>query len=111
MTCAICRRDCHGLGWYDPELRPRMSVIHQACSVGCLNIIIDTKGKFVHTTQSEKAAIEAGGQAGGEYLDSIGKFSLDQLSAAEYGEFCSRVFFGACEKLQDIAALDTEVPY
>jgi hypothetical protein len=88
-----------------------MSVIYQACSVGCLNIIIGTRGKFVHTTQSEKAAIEAGGQAGGEYLDSIGKFSLDQLSAAEYGEFCSRVFFGACKELQEIAALDTEVPY
>ena len=88
-----------------------MSVIHQACSVCCLNIIIDTKGKFVHTTQSEKSAIEAGGQAGGEYLDGIGKFSLDQLSKAEYDEFCSRVFFGACDRLQEIAALETEVPY
>lgn len=88
-----------------------MSVIHHACSVCCLNIIIDTKGKFVHTTQSEKAAIEAGGQSGGDYLDSICKFSLDQLSKAEYDEFCSRVFFGACEKLQDIAALEVAVPY
>jgi len=111
MNCEICRRDNSGLAWYDPELRPRMSVIHHACSTRCLNIIIDTKGKFVHTTQSEKDAIEVGGQSGGAYLDSIGKFSLDQLSKAEYDEFCSRVFFGACEKLQDIAALETEVPY
>lgn len=111
MTCHICRREGSGLGWYDPDHRPRMSVIYQSCSVECLNIVIDTKGKYVHTTKNEQAAIEAGGQAGGEYLDSIGKFALDQLSKAEYDEYCKRVFVAACEELQTRATNDTAVPY
>lgn len=88
-----------------------MSVMYHACSIDCLNLIIDTRGKFVHTSKSEKAAIEIGGRAGGEHLDSIGKFSLDQLSAAEYYEYCSRVYVATCDELRRIAAMETEVPY
>ena len=39
----------------------------------------------------EKKAVEAGGKMGGEYLESIGKFNLMELSREEWLIFCECV--------------------
>lgn len=42
----------------------------------------------------EKAALEHGGQAGGEYLESIRQFSLERLSGEQWSTFLARVLDG-----------------
>ena len=42
----------------------------------------------------EVLASEIGGQEGGEYLEEIGKFSLETLTEEEYAEYVQRVIWG-----------------
>ncbi|QDP60539.1 MAG: hypothetical protein Unbinned338contig1000_32 [Prokaryotic dsDNA virus sp.] len=57
----------------------------------------------------EKTAAAIGGNAGGEYLDSIGVFDLRQLSPDQWGEFCGRIFQGTCDELRRRA--NDEIPF
>ena len=108
--CQICKREGKGLGWYDIEKHGKSRKIHWACSSGCMYMIADFKGDYEVTTENEKVAIWDGFCAGGEYLDSIKKYSLDQLSKGEAEEFARICFETACNKLADIAA-DLDVPF
>ncbi len=65
--------------------------------------------KNPNLTADEAAAAWAGGEDGGQYLDSIGKFDLRSLSEKEWGEFCGRVFAGACADLRRRA--DDTIPF
>lgn len=59
--------------------------------------------------QCEKTAIEAGGAAGGAYLESIGKTDLATLTAAEWATFCAALFEATCADLRRQA--DDWVPF
>lgn len=59
--------------------------------------------------QDERGAAIRGGEDGGAYLDSIGKFDLRTLSEAEWGEFCARIFAGAVAELRRVA--DDQIPF
>ncbi len=58
---------------------------------------------------NERQAALAGGDAAGAYLDGIGKTDLAAMTEAEWGEFCGRLFAGACDALRKAA--DDEVPF
>ena len=63
--------------------------------------------------------MQAGGQAAGEYLESIGKSDLAVLSTAEWSTLIEAVVTGYCDTLRDLAghdrdrieAMQQKVPY
>lgn len=99
--CAVCRRSSErGHSVSTPE------ALTHFCSAACIRIWI-MKGPDI--THNERAAAIAGGNAGGEYLDEIGKTDLASLSPEEWGEFCARLFAAACDALR--AAADDDIPF
>lgn len=61
----------------------------------------------VEERHSKEAAKYAGSMAG-EYLESIGKFSLDTLSGDEWAEFCEIM---CCNFLMKKIEFEDEVPF
>jgi hypothetical protein len=57
----------------------------------------------------ERRALEDGGNAGGAYLDEIGKTDLAALSEQEWGEFLGLVLKGYAESMREIVS--REVPF
>jgi hypothetical protein len=56
--------------------------------------------KMIDKTHDEKAALVAGGNAGGEYLDSIGITDLVTLSVEQYQQYVECVVGGYIEHLE-----------
>ena len=104
MICAVCRREARGFA-FDPKLGRIKGKAASACSMRCLEIVFRGKG-MIDPTPNEKAAMESGGQLGGEYLDSIGKTDLAALSANEWATFVEAVVTGYCDHLREMAARD-----
>lgn len=102
--CAVCRRQS---GPYAISLPadPGQSGFHQFCSFDCARAFMAHNPA---TSDERKAAVE-GGNAGGAYLDGIGKTDLASLTEAEWAEFCTRVFVGTCDALR--AQADDEIPF
>ena len=57
----------------------------------------------------EGRALEDGGNAGGEYLDSIGKTDLAQLKPEEWSTFLGCILQGYAESMREIVL--KEVPF
>lgn len=57
----------------------------------------------------ERRALEDGGNAGGEYLDEIGKTDLASLDEAEWSTFLGKVLTGYADSMREIVR--REVPY
>ncbi len=85
--CAVCRREPRGFGWFDAIYRvsdPRRDrSTRELCSMRCQDICHRRRG-MIDPTPNEIAAMRAGGQAAGEYLESIGKTDLAVLTEAEW---------------------------
>ncbi len=61
---------------------------------------------MIDPTPNEQAAMKAGGQAGGQYLDSLAKTDLNGLSLQEWQTFIEVIVTGYCDHLRDLAAID-----
>jgi hypothetical protein len=57
----------------------------------------------------ERRALEDGGNAGGSYLDEIGKTDLAQLEPEEWSTFLGLVLQGYADSMREIVS--KEVPY
>lgn len=79
--------------------------IRQFCSHECAVIFMTKKP----VKPDERTAAKIGGNAGGAYLDGIGKTDLASLTEDEWTEFCVRVFQGTCEELKRRA--NDEIPF
>lgn len=55
---------------------------------------------MIDPNDKELRAIDSGGEMGGEYLESIGKFDMSKLSAIEWHQFLRCVVGGYTESLQ-----------
>ena len=74
---------------------------------------------MIDPTPNEQAAITHGGAMAGEYLDSLGKTDLAQLTSAEWQTFIEAIVTGYCDHLraladQDrhrLAGMSAEAPY
>ena len=86
--CAVCRREPRGFGWFDASYRvsdPRRDRSYrQLCSRRCQDICHRRRG-MIDPTPNEIAAMQAGGQLAGEYLESIGKSDLVDAHARRNG--------------------------
>lgn len=101
--CPICRKPARDVG-----LNRAGESYVQLCSDACLQLYI-RRGFTDMTDASEKASAIKGGEAGGAYLDQIGKSDLGNMTRAEWEEFCTRLFQGACEHMRVIAS--DEIPF
>ena len=61
---------------------------------------------MIDPTPNERAAIAHGGAMGGEYLDSLGKTDLTQLSFEEWQTLIEVIVTGYCDHLRDLAGRD-----
>lgn len=92
--CAVCRR---ASGAIAVDIPGRGCA--RFCSLDCSEIWMKRRPQ----DQDEKAALEAGGRAAGEYLDSIGKSDLVALTPDEWSRFCAVLFEFTCADLRERA--------
>lgn len=62
---------------------------------------------MIDPTPNEEAAMRAGGAAGGEYLEHLGRADLAALTPDEWSAFIEAVITAYTDTLQDLAAQDT----
>lgn len=63
---------------------------------------------MIDPTPNEIAAMEAGGAAAGEYLESLGRSDLALLSVEEWRTLIETIVTGYCDALREFAARDRE---
>ncbi len=63
---------------------------------------------MIDPTPNEQAAMIAGGNAAGEYLESLAKSDLATLSPAEWRQLIEIVVTGYCDTLLELAAQDRD---
>jgi hypothetical protein len=99
MVCRTCGKRARGPtqpGWLDMDLRDKDTGELQECvafcRVECMTTWISKETKAViDPTAVELDILQSAGQAGGEYLDSIGKFNLEALSGDEWMVFLQTI--------------------
>lgn len=67
------------------------------------------KAYYAKLDEFEKQALEDGGNAGGSYLDEIGRTDLADLAPEEWATFLARVMTGYADSMRDIVS--REVPF
>lgn len=103
-TCFICKRRHDNLGVAPSERHP----VKWSCKP-CLSTTNLKKVYHMRLDEFESRALEDGGNAGGEYLDSIQKTDLASLDEREWAAFLGRVLQGYADSMRDIVS--REVPY
>ena len=63
---------------------------------------------MIDPTPNEIAAMQAGGEAAGEYLESLGKSDLAMLSIDEWQTLIEVIVTGYCDALRDLAGRDRD---
>ena len=66
---------------------------------------------MIDPSHNERAATVKGGQAGGRYLEQIGKTDLVAFSDAEWAGFVEHLVTGYCDHLRGLAADMSECPF
>ena len=61
---------------------------------------------MIDPTPNEQAAMAAGGDAGGAYLESLGRSDLATLSRPEWKQLIEIVVTGYCDRLRVLAGRD-----
>ena len=107
LVCAVCGRPGTGHGFAPSDLHP----IAWLCDdTDCIPIARDTyRMPQQKLTRIERLAVHQGGDAGGAYLDEIGKTDLASLTEDEWFEFLERVEAGRREAL--VTTLKHESPF
>jgi hypothetical protein len=107
--CAVCHRQSRGFGWFNANLSVdnpgRDESYRQLCSRICQDLCHRRRG-MIDPTPNERAAMEHGGAMAGEFLDSLGKTDLAQLSVDEWHALIEVIVTGYCDHLRDLAGQD-----
>lgn len=103
-TCFICKRRHSNLGVAPYERAP----IKWFCDAHLGNTNLP-KVYHMRLDKYEEQALEDGGNAGGEYLDSINKTDLASLEPEEWSRFLGLVLQGYADSMREIVS--REVPY
>jgi hypothetical protein len=98
MVCACCGKRARGPtqpGWLDMDLKDKdtgqLDECVAFCRAECMTTWIIRRNKMVDPTKPELDALMLAGQAGGEYLESLGRYDLSALSEDEWVTFLSCV--------------------
>lgn len=112
-TCFICRRRSDNIG-YSPHDRAPIKWVCWECLDDTHNGIRSKLPKVYHMARKqlddyERRALEDGGNAGGSYLDSLGKSDMADLAPEEWSRFLGLVLQGYAESMRE--TVSREVPY
>ena len=91
-SCPVCQRAGGAI-----TITKGNGVPAQLCSDECAKVYIMRPEKLDF---NEKAAVAAGGQAAGAYLESIGKTDLATLTEPQWLRFCETLFAETCADLR-----------
>ena len=105
-TC-FCGREARGFAWRDPNNFAR--VLIGACSIDCLNIIVERSGIMTHVTDIEYAAVEAASENAGGFLDKLGKTDIATLTGEEWLDFILTTYMAVCNRVSELSRDD--VPF
>ena len=109
--CAVCRREPRGFGWFNAWLTVdnpgRDQSYRELCSKLCQDLCHRRRG-MIDPTPNERAAMAHGGAMAGEYLDSLGKTDVAQLSVEEWHTLIEVIVTGYCDHLRDLAGHDRD---
>ena len=112
--CSVCHREPRGFGWFIPYYRVsdrrRDESRKYLCSRVCQDLCHRRQG-MINTSRNEQAAMVKGGQAGGRFLEQIGKTDLATLSDTEWASFVEHLVTGYCDHLRELAADMSECPF
>lgn len=96
--CAACGKRHSGrvpAHWMEVDIRNTKTKALEnclaVCGWECMTTWIEGKTKVIDPTLVELDILQCAGQAGGEYLDSIGKFNLESLSGDEWMTFLQAI--------------------
>ena len=105
--CAV--REPRGLGWFDVRFKisdpQRDRNRRWLCSRACQDICHRRRG-MIDPTPNEVAAMSAGGEAGGAYLEALAKSDVATLSPAEWRQLIEIIVTGYCDTRRELAAKD-----
>jgi hypothetical protein len=94
MVCRACGKRARGPEqphWLDMDLRDKetgqLDECVAFCRIDCMTTWITRRNKMIDPTKPELDALMLAGEAGGSYLESIGKFDLSVLSQEEWTTF------------------------
>lgn len=106
-VCGCCGRSATGFGYAPKAGHP---VIWVCDDPDCLQLAKDSYSmKQEQFSRLESLAAGKGGQEGGAFLETIGKYSLAELTPDEWFEFCRRVVAGYRKAL--VEDLKGEAPF
>ena len=109
--CVVCHREPRGFGWFDARFKvsdPRRDLTRRRlCSRTCQDICHRRRG-MIEPTPNEQAAMAAGGDAAGAFLESLGKTDLAALTTPEWRQLIEIVVTGYCDKLRELAGQDRD---
>ena len=98
VTCAICRRRAHGLGYWTGTGRPWLWLCDDADCLALGKTVFHMPDQQFDTFEIN--ARHAGGDAGGKYLDEIGETDLAKLPPENWFEFLNRIILGYGEEMK-----------
>lgn len=98
MECRACGKRARGPtqpGWIDMDVRNketgRLEECAAFCRLDCMTHFIERGTKVIDPTKPELDALVLAGEAGGQYLESLGRYDLSALSRDEWITFLSCV--------------------
>jgi hypothetical protein len=111
-TCFICKRRHDNVGYATP--RNPIKWLCWECLDDTHNGVRSKLPRIYHMSRKalddyERRALEDGGNAGGSYLDEIGKTDLATLTEEEWATFWRLGFVAYADSMRDIVS--REVPY
>lgn len=106
-TCFVCKRRHDNIG-VAPHERATIKWICWEC-LPAMNAQRAYHMPRKRLDDYERRALEDGGNAGGAFLDEIGKTDLAELDEVEWSTFLSRVLVGYADSMREIVS--KEVPF
>lgn len=101
--CPVCLRPEEGVGYWPPEKKSRPGAMKPTMT--CMADIEHARTIFHMAaetlTRLEYAALRAGGDLAGKYLDRLGKTDLATLDEAEWVAFLEHVLTGYGDKMRE----------
>jgi hypothetical protein len=98
MVCRACGKQAKGPvqpGWIDMDLRDKetgqLDECVAFCRFDCMTTWIGRQNTMIDPTKPELDALLLAGEAGGQYLESLGRYDLSALSQEEWTTFLSCV--------------------
>ena len=114
MTCAVCRRQARGFGWFDARFGAgdprREASLLWLCSFTC-QIICHRRRGMIDPTRHERAAMDHAVAMAGEYIESLDRTDLMTWSAAEFDTLIEVIVTAFTDRLRERGDDQGEVPY